>query len=62
MEFRPVKRAPGAFQQSLAPTRSRRCAAGPAFGTETRPLSAVELGMGMYNSTYKVDWPARTDR
>jgi aminoglycoside phosphotransferase (APT) family kinase protein len=54
MEFRPVNRAPGAFQQSLAPDEIK-AVCHRAFGTEARPLSAVELGMGMYNSTYKVD-------
>jgi aminoglycoside phosphotransferase (APT) family kinase protein len=54
MEFRPVKRAPGAFQQSLAPEEIR-AVCDRAFGTEARPLSAVELGLGMYNSTYKVE-------
>lgn len=53
MEFRPVRRAPGAFQQSLAPEEIMSVC-DRAFGAESRPLSAVELGMGMYNSTYKV--------
>ncbi|MCX5357273.1 hypothetical protein OG864_00545 [Streptomyces sp. NBC_00124] len=33
-----------------------------AFGTEARPLSAVELGMGMFNSTLqgRAGWPGQT--
>ncbi|MGA5442224.1 phosphotransferase family protein [Streptomyces griseoincarnatus] len=54
MEFRPVKRSPGSFQQSLTPD-DIKAVCRRAFGTEAHPLSAVELGMGMYNSTYKVE-------
>ncbi|MFD8259566.1 phosphotransferase family protein [Streptomyces griseoluteus] len=54
MEFRPVRRAPGAFQQSLDPEEIT-AVCDRAFGPESRPLSAIELGMGMYNSTYKVE-------
>ncbi|GAA3989893.1 hypothetical protein GCM10022384_42310 [Streptomyces marokkonensis] len=54
MEFRPVKRITGAFQQSLAPEEIK-AVCDRAFGSESRLLSAVELGLGMYNSTYKVE-------
>ncbi|MEU0219309.1 aminoglycoside phosphotransferase family protein [Streptomyces sp. NPDC006265] len=54
MEFRPVKRAKGAFQRSLAPEEIK-AVCDRAFGPEPRLLSAVELGLGMYNSTYKVE-------
>ncbi|MFF4802263.1 phosphotransferase family protein [Streptomyces sp. NPDC001351] len=54
MEFRPVARAAGAFQQPLTAEQvqavSRR-----AFGTNVQVVSAVELGSGMYNTTYRVD-------
>lgn len=54
MEFRPVGRDPGAFQQSVTEDQvlamCRR-----AFGDQTQPVSAVELGLGSYNSTYRVD-------
>ncbi|WP_405672924.1 hypothetical protein [Streptomyces sp. NBC_01530] len=50
MDFRPAGRAPGAFQQLLAPDEIKALYR-RAFGTEARPLSAVELGMGMFNST-----------
>ncbi|MFI9730943.1 hypothetical protein [Streptomyces sp. NPDC052092] len=53
MDFRPVTRARGAFQQSVTSeeieTICRR-----AFGTNTKVTSATELGTGMYNTTYRV--------
>lgn len=54
MEFRPVKRITGAFQQSLAPEEIE-AVCDRAFGPQPRLLSVVELGLGMYNSTYKVE-------
>ncbi|MEV6949717.1 aminoglycoside phosphotransferase family protein [Streptomyces sp. NPDC051172] len=53
MEFRPVERAAGAFQQPLT-TEEIEAVCRRAFGAETRVVSAVELGGGMYNTTYRV--------
>lgn len=54
MEFKPIERSVSAFQQSVSPDQivamCRR-----AFGPETAVLSAVELGGGLYNNTYRVD-------
>lgn len=53
MEYQPVEREDGAFQRGLAAdtieTLCRR-----AFGPGTVVASAVELGGGMYNNTYRV--------
>jgi hypothetical protein len=50
MDFRPVERAPGAFQQSVTADEvdllCRR-----AFGASVRVVSAVELDLGLYNTT-----------
>ncbi|MER5440823.1 aminoglycoside phosphotransferase family protein [Streptomyces sp. NPDC002790] len=54
MDFRPVRRAPGAFQQSLVPD-DFTAVCHRAFGPSSSPLSAVELGLGMYNNTYKIE-------
>ncbi|MEU3197549.1 hypothetical protein [Streptomyces sp. NPDC006996] len=61
MEFRPVRRAAGAFQQSLDPEEITSVC-DRAFGSESRPLSAVELGMGMYTARTRSSWLARTGR
>lgn len=54
MDFRPVERDPGAFQQSVTADEIQLlCRA--AFGAHVRVVSAVELGLGLYNSTYRVD-------
>lgn len=53
MEFRPITRAPGAFQQSVAPEEIEAICR-RAFGTDTKVTSATELGTGMYNTTYRV--------
>lgn len=54
MEFRQIERAVDAFQQPVTAEQvwamCRR-----AFGSDVRVVSAVELGNGMYNSTYRVD-------
>lgn len=54
MEFRPAERDQDAFQQSITEDQAlaicRR-----AFGDWTEPLSVTELGLGSYNSTYRVD-------
>jgi aminoglycoside phosphotransferase (APT) family kinase protein len=53
MEFRPITRAPGAFQQSVTPEEIEAICR-RAFGTDTKVVSATELGTGMYNTTYRV--------
>ena len=54
MDFLPVTRAPDDFQQSITADQAlalcRR-----AFGDEARPVSVTELGLGAYNSIYRVD-------
>lgn len=54
MEFRSVERAPGAFQESVSPEQVAALAR-RAFGAGTGVVSAVELGGGLYNTTYRVD-------
>lgn len=54
MNLQAVERSPGAFQQPVTFEQVQAvCQA--AFGRETRAASAVELGLGSYNSTYRVD-------
>lgn len=54
MEFRPIERPPGAFQQSVTAEQIREICR-RTFGAQVRVKSAVESGHGMYNSTYRVD-------
>ncbi len=51
MDFRPIERAAEAFQQSVAAGEIQAICR-RVFGAEA--LSAVELGAGMYNNTYRV--------
>lgn len=54
MNFQTLERSPGAFQQPITFEQIQAmCEA--AFGRETSAASAVELGLGSYNSTYRVD-------
>jgi len=53
VEFRPIDRAPGAFQQSVTAEQIQAMCR-RAFGADTRVSSATELGLGAYNSTYRV--------
>ncbi|HEY0691747.1 MAG TPA: aminoglycoside phosphotransferase family protein [Kribbella sp.] len=54
MEFQPIERAPDAFQLSVTAEQiDAMCQR--AFGSSVRVSSAVELGNGMYNNTYRVD-------
>ncbi|MFC9755253.1 phosphotransferase family protein [Streptomyces sp. NPDC056921] len=58
MDFQPVVRAPEAFQQSLtAEEIGKVCRR--AFGDAAAPVSAVELGTGMYNNVYRVTLASR---
>lgn len=53
MDVRPVERAPGAFQQPVGAEQVEAMCR-RAFGSGARPVSAVELGLGAYNNTYRV--------
>ncbi|MCX5097798.1 aminoglycoside phosphotransferase family protein [Streptomyces sp. NBC_00365] len=53
MDFRPVPRDPEAFQQSVT-AEDIHAIALRAFGRSVRIASAVELGGGMYNNTYRL--------
>jgi aminoglycoside phosphotransferase (APT) family kinase protein len=54
VEFQPIERAPDAFQLSVTADQiDAMCQR--AFGSSVRVRSAVELGNGMYNNTYRVD-------
>ncbi|MFD8967137.1 hypothetical protein ACFV0C_19450 [Streptomyces sp. NPDC059568] len=48
MEFWPITRAPGAFQQSVTP-EGIEAICRRAFGTDTQVVSAAELGTGTYD-------------
>jgi aminoglycoside phosphotransferase (APT) family kinase protein len=54
VDLQPIERGPGAFQQGVSADQiavmCRR-----AFGPGARATAAVELGVGMYNSTYRVE-------
>ncbi|MFI5608261.1 phosphotransferase family protein [Amycolatopsis sp. NPDC051903] len=54
MDFRPLERPAGAFQQPLTPEQIEAVAA-RAFGPGTEVVSAAELGWGGYNTTYRVE-------
>jgi aminoglycoside phosphotransferase (APT) family kinase protein len=53
MDFRQVDRSSAAFQQSISPADVLAICQ-RAFGSKTVVRSAVELGSGMYNSTYRI--------
>ena len=53
MILQSVERAPGTFQQPLTENQIAAMAR-RAFGEETEVVSAIELGDGTYNSTYRV--------
>ncbi len=54
MDHRPIERPPDAFQQPV-PAEVLQALCARAFGAGTRVLSAVELGGGTYNTTYRID-------
>ncbi|ONI92789.1 aminoglycoside phosphotransferase [Saccharothrix sp. ALI-22-I] len=54
MEFRQIERSVDAFQQSVTSGQIEAMCR-RAFGSNTCVTSAVELGNGMYNNTYRVD-------
>lgn len=54
MDFQPIQRAPQEFQQSVSADQiAAMCRR--AFGPAARATAAVELGVGLYNSTYRVE-------
>ncbi|MFH9968545.1 phosphotransferase family protein [Streptomyces mirabilis] len=53
MDFSPLPRDPHAFQQS-ATAEEIEAICQRAFGSAVRVASAVELGGGMYNTTYRI--------
>ncbi|WP_245679181.1 phosphotransferase family protein [Actinomadura hibisca] len=53
MDFQPVERSAKAFQQSLT-SQEIASVCRRAFGDTATPVSAVELGTGMYNNIYRV--------
>jgi aminoglycoside phosphotransferase (APT) family kinase protein len=52
-QFEPVARSGDAFQQSVTASEIQAICR-RVFGPDTRVDSAVELGLGLYNSTYRV--------
>lgn len=54
MQFRPIERSSGAFQESASADEIRQVCS-RAFGSATEPVSVVELAGGLYNNTYRVD-------
>ncbi|MEV6923937.1 aminoglycoside phosphotransferase family protein [Dactylosporangium sp. NPDC051485] len=60
MEFRPISRLAGAFQETVtADDLTAICAR--VFGLKSRPLTATELGTGQYNTTYRVQLDGHAD-
>lgn len=53
MDFRSIERDAQAFQQSVTADEIQAICR-RVFGSEARVVSAVELGAGMYNNTYRV--------
>ncbi|MFE2585452.1 phosphotransferase family protein [Streptomyces sp. NPDC059378] len=53
MDYQPIPRAPGAFQQPVTPEEIEAICR-RVFGTNAQVTAAVELGGGMYNTTLRV--------
>ncbi|MFD4562621.1 phosphotransferase family protein [Streptomyces sp. NPDC058469] len=53
MEFRPINRASGTFQQSVIADAIQQIFR-RVYGADARVTSAFELGTGMYNNVYRV--------
>ena len=53
MEFRSISRESSTFPQPVADVEIQEICA-RAFGAGVRVTSAVELGGGMYNTTYRI--------
>lgn len=54
MEFHPIERTPDEFQHPVTAEQVEAMCRG-VFGPGTRVVSAVELGNGMYNSTFRLE-------
>jgi aminoglycoside phosphotransferase (APT) family kinase protein len=54
VDFRPTERAAGAFQQSISADQAQAMCR-RAFGDQALPVRVVELGLGAYNNTYRID-------
>jgi hypothetical protein len=54
MDFRPIERTSQAFQQPVTAEQVLEMCC-RVFGSDARVMSAVELGSGMYNNTYRVE-------
>ncbi|MEU2248331.1 aminoglycoside phosphotransferase family protein [Streptomyces sp. NPDC019224] len=54
MDYKPIDRRPGAFQQPLTAAEIEAVTRA-AFGEDTAVRSAVELAGGYYNNTYRID-------
>ncbi|WP_051865720.1 hypothetical protein [Streptosporangium roseum] len=53
MRFQPIERSAQAFQRPVAGEEIQSICH-RVFGADARAVSAVELGLGMYNTTYRV--------
>lgn len=60
MDFQPVERAAEAFQQSLTAEEIEKVCR-RAIGGDATPVSAVELGTGMYNNVYRLTLAGRAE-
>lgn len=60
MDFRSIPRDPHAFQQPVTAEDIQRIGR-RAFGSTARVTSAVELGGGMYNTTYRITLGGETE-
>jgi aminoglycoside phosphotransferase (APT) family kinase protein len=58
VDFQPIKRDAGAFQEPVSAERIQAMAR-RAFGSGSEVLSAVELGGGLYNTTFRVEVAGR---
>jgi len=58
VDFQPIERPAGAFQQSVTVDQLEAMCR-RAFGVDACPTAAVELGLGAYNSTYRVQLAGR---
>jgi aminoglycoside phosphotransferase (APT) family kinase protein len=54
MDYQSIPRSPGAFQEPVS-AEGIQAVCRRAFGDDARATAAVELGGGMYNSTYRVE-------
>ncbi|WP_406122355.1 aminoglycoside phosphotransferase family protein [Streptomyces canus] len=55
MDFRPIERSAGAFQQSVSAKDIEAAVCRRVFGEGAQVIAAVELGSGMYNNVYRLE-------